>query len=102
MTSSDNYPVNADFAQNSLINNAQYQKMYQESISNPDAFWAEHGKRIDWIKPFSIVKNTSFDAPNVKIEWFSDGTLNASANCLDRHLVNNADDIAIIWEGDDD
>lgn len=102
MTSSDNYPVNKEFAKNSIINNAQYQKMYQQSISNPNAFWAEHGKRIDWIKPFSIVKNTSFEAPNVNIEWFSDGTLNASANCLDRHLVNNADDIAIIWEGDDD
>ena len=74
--------------------------MYQRSVDDPNGFWAEHGKRIDWIKPFTKVKNTSFDAP-VSIKWFEDGTLNVSANCLDRHLETRGDQVAIIWEGDD-
>ncbi len=101
MTNADLYPVTSEFEQNTLVNNTQYEAMYQESINDPETFWAKHGKRIDWIKPFTQVKNTSFEAPNVDIQWFGDGTLNASANCLDRHLENNADDVAIIWEGDD-
>ena len=102
MTTPDIFPVANEFEQNALVNNEQYQAMYQQSINDPEAFWGEHGKRLDWIKPYSKVKNTDFAAPNVNIQWYSDGTLNASANCLDRHLVNNADDIAIIWEGDDE
>ena len=78
----------------------QYQAMYKESVENPDAFWAEHGKRIDWIKPFTKVKNTSFNKDDLHIKWFEDGTLNVSANCIDRHLAEHADQTAIIWEGD--
>ena len=65
---------------------ADYFKRYQHSIENPDEFWAEQAKIVDWIKPFTQVKNTSFDKDNFKIEWFADGELNVSANCLDRHL----------------
>ncbi|NRA83334.1 MAG: AMP-binding protein, partial [Gammaproteobacteria bacterium] len=101
MNTQDLYPVTNDFAQNALVNNDKYNEMYQQSITQPDIFWGEHGKRLDWIKPYTKVKETSFEAPNVSIKWYSDGTLNASANCLDRHLENNGDDIAIIWEGDD-
>lgn len=78
----------------------QYDARYAESVSNPDAFWRKEAKRIDWIKDFSIVKNTSFTG-DISIKWFEDGTLNASANCIDRHLPERADDIAIIWEGDE-
>ncbi|WP_394203441.1 acetate--CoA ligase [Shewanella waksmanii] len=95
------YKVPSDIAANAHINEEQYKKMYQESIVNPDGFWREHGQRIDWIKPFTKVKKTSFDDHNLSINWFYDGTLNASANCLDRHLADKADKVAIIWEGDD-
>ena len=78
-----------------------YEKMYQESIDNPEAFWAEQGKRIDWIKPYTQVKNTSFNSQGLNIEWYKDGVLNASVNCLDRHLKTRADQTAIIFEGDD-
>lgn len=102
MTTPDIFPVTNAFEENALVNNEQYQALYQQSIENPEAFWGEHGKRIDWIKPFTQVKQTNFSAPNVNIEWFSDGTLNATANCVDRHLAHNGDDVAIIWEGDDE
>ncbi len=72
----------------------------KRSIEDPEGFWAEQAKRIDWIKPFTKVKNTSFSG-DVTIKWFEDGTLNASANCLDRHLAKRGHQIAIIWEGDD-
>jgi acetyl-CoA synthetase len=75
--------------------------MYAHSVRDPESFWGEHGKRIDWIKPFSWVKRTSFAPGNVSIEWFGDGTTNVSLNCIDRHLAKRADQIAIIWEGDD-
>lgn len=101
MSTQDLYPVPSTFEKNALVNNDKYEEMYHESINDPDAFWGRHGKRIDWIKPYTKVKETNFSAPNVSIKWYSDGTLNASANCLDRHLANNGDDIAIIWEGDD-
>ena len=71
------------------------------SIEDPDGFWGEHGKRIDWIKPFTKVKNTSLRSDNVSIKWFEDGTLNVAHNCIDRHLAKRGDQIAIIWEGDD-
>jgi acetyl-CoA synthetase len=83
-----------------LIDNETYLKWYKESVENPDAFWAEHGKRIDWSRPFTKVKNTSFEG-DVRIRWFEDGETNVSYNCLDRHLGEHADQIAIIWEGDD-
>ncbi|WP_027857847.1 acetate--CoA ligase [Marinobacterium jannaschii] len=95
------YPVQPEFAAAAHIDNAKYEEMYTQSVENPDAFWGEHGKRIDWFKPYSKVKNTSFDPHNVDIRWFEDGTLNAAYNCLDRHLETRGDQVAIIWEGDD-
>ena len=86
---------------NALIDNSGYQAMYDASIADPDAFWAEHGKRIDWIKPYSQVSDVSYDKADLHISWFGDGTLNATANCLDRHLAGRGDQTAIIWEGDD-
>jgi acetyl-CoA synthetase len=83
------------------IDRAKYQAMYARSVSDPEGFWAEHGKRIDWIKPYSKIKEVSYDAEDLHIRWFHDGTLNASANCLDRHLATRGDQTAILWEGDD-
>ena len=94
------YPVSAEFAANAHADEAKYNEMYQQSVENPDAFWSEQAKRIDWIKPFTKVKHTSFDTHNVDIRWFEDGTLNVAANCLDRHLDTRGDQVAIIWEGD--
>ena len=94
------YPVSAEFAANAHADEAKYNEMYQQSVENPDAFWSEQAKRIDWIKPFTKVKHTSFDTHNVDIRWFEDGTLNVAANCLDRHLETRGDQVAIIWEGD--
>ncbi len=90
-----------DFVARAHVDAAGYAQMYQASIDNPEAFWAEHGKRIDWIKPFSRVKNTNFDFGSVDIKWFEDGTLNVSANCIDRHVVTRGDQTAIIFEPDD-
>ncbi|MEM1374313.1 MAG: acetate--CoA ligase [Pseudomonadota bacterium] len=90
-----------DFASKAHANEATYDEMYAASIADPDAFWAEHGKRIDWIKPFTKVKNSSYAHPDVSIKWFEDGTLNVAANCIDRHLETRGDQTAIIWEADD-
>lgn len=95
------YPVTAEFAKNAHIDKAKYEDMYGASIDDSEAFWAEHGKRIDWIKPYTKVRDVNFKTPGVSIKWFYDGTLNASANCLDRHLETRGDQTAIIWEGDD-
>jgi acetyl-CoA synthetase len=95
------YPVNPEVAAQAHIDNAKYEAMYEQSVNDPDAFWGEQGKRLDWFKPYTKVKNTSFDPHNVSIRWFEDGTLNASYNCLDRHLDTRGDQVAIIWEGDD-
>ena len=95
------YPPSADFAAHAHIDKAKYDAMYAASVADPNAFWAEHGKRIDWIKPFSKVKNTTFAYPDVSIKWFEDGELNVSANCIDRHLATRGDQTAIIWEADD-
>lgn len=95
------YHIPSTIADNALITDEKYKKMYQESIINPNGFWREHGKRIDWITPYNKIKKTSFDDHNLYIKWFYDGTLNASANCLDRHLQHNKNKLAIIWEGDD-
>ena len=99
--SEDVYPVSADWAKRAYVDNEAYLDMYRRSVDDPAAFWREHGRRIDWIKPFSKVKNTSYDPHNVSIKWFEDGTLNVSANCVDRHLDTRGDQTAIIWEGDD-
>ena len=79
------YQVLADIKKSALVSADNYERQYSESILNPDKFWDEHGKRIDWIKPYTKIKDVSFDQ-NAKIRWFYDGTLNASVNCIDRHL----------------
>ncbi len=98
---SDIYPASDEFIANAHVDAAKYDEMYAASIADPEAFWAEHGKRIDWIKPFTKVKNTTFEFGKVDIKWFEDGTLNVSANCIDRHIATRGDQTAIIWEADD-
>ncbi len=95
------YPVPEAFAAEALCNAEQYEEMYKRSIEDPDGFWGEHGKRITWFKDFTKVKNVNFNKPDVSIKWYEDGTLNASYNCIDRHLEKRGDQIAILWEGDD-
>ncbi len=95
------YPVSAEWSQRAFVNEAKYKEMYERSVKDPDGFWGEHGKRIDWIKPYTKVKNTSYDPHNVSIKWFEDGTTNVAMNCIDRHLPKRANQVAIIWEGDD-
>ncbi len=95
------YPVSDAWKTRALVDDAKYKAMYAQSVADPDSFWGEHGKRIDWIRPYTKVKNTSFGPPDVSIKWFEDGTLNVSANCIDRHLATRGNQVAIIWEGDD-
>jgi acetyl-CoA synthetase len=95
------YDVPADWRKRAFIDDAKYQEMYARSIKDPNGFWAEQAKRIDWIKPFKKVKNSSFDPHNVSIKWFEDGTLNVAYNCVDRHLAKRGEQTAILWEGDD-
>lgn len=95
------YPVDSTIASNAHINDDQYREMYQQSTINPQGFWRQHGQILDWITPYTKVKNTSFDSGHVSIKWFEDGELNVSANCIDRHLADRGDQAAIIWEGDD-
>jgi len=95
------HPVPREWAENALIDAATYADKYRRSIEDSDGFWREEAQRIDWIKPFSQVKETSFDEASFGIRWFADGTLNLSANCLDRHLATRGDQTAIIWEPDD-
>ncbi len=95
------YPVSADWARRAWLDEAKYQALYRRSVEDPVGFWGEMGRRLDWIRPYTKVKHTSFDPHNVSIRWFEDGTLNVSANCIDRHLKTRADQVAIIWEGDD-
>jgi acetyl-CoA synthetase len=94
------YSPTTAFAQNAHANKSTYENMYAASITDPDAFWAEQGQRLDWMTPFTKVKNTSFEHSNVSIKWYEDGELNVSANCIDRHLATRGDQTAIIWEGD--
>ena len=101
MSDAETRAVPADIAANAHVDAAKYQEMYAASVNNPDAFWGEHGKRLDWITPYTIVKNTSYDYHNVSIKWFEDGVLNVCANCVDRHVATRGDQTAIIWEGDD-
>ena len=96
----DLYKPSNKIVENAHINKLKYEEMYKESISNPIKFWSKHGKRIDWIKNYEKVRDFSYDQKNLYIKWFEDGTLNASYNCIDRHLKNNGNKTAIIWEGD--
>ena len=95
------YGVSADWARRAYVDDAKYKTMYAQSVDNPEAFWGEHGKRIDWFKPYTKVKNTSYDPHNVSIKWFEDGVTNVAYNCVDRHLEKRGNQTAIIWEGDD-
>src|SRR4051812_12522235 len=95
------YEVSEDWAARAHVDAQAYRDMYAFSTSNPDEFWEQHGRRIDWIKPYTKVKNTCFDPGKVSIKWFEDGTTNVSANCIDRHLAGRGNQTAIIWEGDD-
>ena len=95
------YAPAADFAAKAHIDAAKYEEMYAASIKDPAAFWGEHGKRVDWIKPYTKVKDVDYSFGNVSIKWFEDGTLNVAANCIDRHLATRDDQTAIIWEPDD-
>ncbi len=100
MSHDEIYPVPEAIAREAWIDNDKYQAMYKQSIEDPEGFWSEQGKRIDWIKPYTKIKDVNFHAPDVHIKWFYDGTLNVSANCLDRHLATRGDQVALLWEGD--
>ena len=91
---------NADLAKSAHIDAKTYETLYAASITNPDQFWAEQGQRIDWIKPYTQISDVSYNADDLHIKWYADGTLNAAANCLDRHIATRGDQTAIIWEGD--
>ncbi len=95
------YPVPDGWRSSAYINEEKYRAMYEQSVRDPDGFWGEQAGRVDWIKPFTKVKNTSFDPHNVSIKWYEDGTLNVCANCVDRHLEKRGDQVAIVWEGDE-
>ncbi len=94
------YPPAPAMAASAHVDHNKYQEMYKASVENPEAFWAEHGKRLDWMTPFTKVKNTTFAYPDVSVKWYEDGELNVCANCVDRHLATRGDQTAIIWEGD--
>ncbi|MFM4832563.1 acetate--CoA ligase [Aeromonas media] len=100
MSESKVYPVKAHIGSDALLDKGGYEAMYLASVQNPDAFWGEQGKILDWMTPYTRVKNTSYDPGHVSIKWYEDGLLNVSANCLDRHLATRGDKVAIIWEGD--
>ncbi len=95
------FPVTAETAKGAHVDAAAYEAMYRRSMEDPEGFWAEQARRLDWIKPFTKVKDVSWDRRDLHIRWFEDGALNASANCLDRHLAARGEQTAIIWEGDD-
>src|SRR5213075_2420219 len=95
------HPVPPAFAAKARIDAAKYERDYAESVRDPDGFWGRVAQRLDWSKPFTTVKDTSFDAKDFHVRWFADGELNASVNCLDRQLAERGDKTAIIWESDD-
>ncbi len=95
------YPVPAEFRERTLVDADRYEAMYRRSIDDSEGFWSEQAGRIDWIKPFTKVKDVSWSRDDLHIRWFEDGTLNACYNCVDRHLPEKRDDVAIIWEGDE-
>ncbi|MBK5961714.1 acetate--CoA ligase [Rhodoplanes elegans] len=101
MTTVKVYDVPGEWANRAFLNDDTYQAMYHRSVTDPNGFWGEQARRIDWFKPFTKVKNTSYDPHNVSIKWFEDGTTNVAHNCIDRHLATRGDQVAIIWEGDD-
>ena len=94
-------PVPEEWKTRAFMTKAQYEAAYAESVRDPDSFWGKEAQRLDWLTPFTKVKNVSWDPDNLSIKWFEDGALNVSANCIDRHLAMRGDQTAIIWEGDD-
>jgi acetyl-CoA synthetase len=100
MTANKTYPVPETIKQNTHLTQAEYEQMYKASVEDPEAFWGEHAKSLDWYTQPTIVKNTEFGADNVSIKWFEDGAINASYNCIDRHLAKDAKKVALFWEGD--
>ncbi|MDC0999472.1 AMP-binding protein, partial [Alphaproteobacteria bacterium] len=100
MSDQNLFKVTAERQAEAMIDNVGYLDMYKRSVSDPVKFWEEEGKRIDWVKPYSKIKDVSFSEKDLHIKWFYDGTLNVAANCLDRHLDEKGDQTAIIWEGD--
>ena len=92
------FNITSEWSKNAIVDKDQYAKMYKESIDDNEGFWREQGKCLEWIKPFSKIKNVNYSSSNVDIKWFYDGTLNASFNCIDRHAKNNPNKIAIISE----
>ncbi|MEC9415233.1 MAG: acetate--CoA ligase [Pseudomonadota bacterium] len=95
------YPVGKQTQSRALLDRDAYEEMYRSSIEDNEGFWSEQAKRIDWFKPFTEIKDVSYASDDVHIRWFADGTLNACYNCVDRHLPEKQDDVAIVWEGDD-
>ncbi|MFC3752228.1 acetyl-coenzyme A synthetase N-terminal domain-containing protein, partial [Aquamicrobium ahrensii] len=94
------YRVQPSWRLDASVDAARYRDWYDASLRDPDGFWGEHGRRLDWLTPYTKVKNTSFEG-DVSIRWYEDGALNVSANCIDRHLAARGDQVAILWEGDD-
>ena len=95
------YKVKSEWLKKALVSKTIYEKKYSQSIKDNDGFWRKEGKRVTWIKPYTKIKDVKYSSSDVNIKWFYDGTLNASANCIDRHLKKNPSKTAIIWVGDD-
>src|SRR6186997_2618107 len=95
------FPVPEEWKKRAFMTEAQYRGAYEDSVRDPDGYWGREAARLDWIKPFTKVKNVSWDPDNLSIKWFEDGALNVSANCIDRHLKKRGHQVAIIWEPDD-
>jgi acetyl-CoA synthetase len=100
MSDNELFKVSDEWSSGALIDSHKYKEWYQNSFDNNEEFWKEHGRRIDWVKPYSKVKNVDYHKNDFCIKWYEDGSLNASSNCIDRHLKERADQVAIIWEGD--
>ena len=101
MVDAAEYPVTPEWAKRAHIDNARYLEMYERSIRDPDGFWAEQAKRVDWFREPTVIRNVDYGYPDVSIKWYEDGVLNIAHNCLDRHLASRGDQTAIVWEGDD-
>lgn len=101
MTETPIYPVSSDFAAKANLSPERYKDMYTESIADPEAFWGEHGQRLDWFEPYTVVKDVSWDKSDLHVKWYSDGVLNVAYNCIDRHLEMRGNKAALVWEGDD-
>ena len=95
------YKVKSEWLKKALVSKNVYEKKYNHSLKDNDGFWRKEGKRVTWVKPYTKIKDVKYSSSEVNIKWFYDGTLNASANCIDRHLKNNKDKTAIMWVGDD-